>query len=285
MNQIKECFTKFIGKTKNKFLNIINTSKMLEQEFKWNLINFIITCVTLIAAITSIVTTTSSTDKSVTIGLVYGFYLPFALANCILSVIVAGCYIKKDIKSFWKQWFYYMPLTIILIDAIILPIPLNLITWATVNGGMMWTIIIFAFLSVFAAFATFIWVYKSTLNDQSYVLNNETDESKLNDFENSEAKSKDNNKTVTAEYTKKDDYIETIEQNKEDINNQLVDEAKTLPFITEIKNDDHDLAISNNDEIKKIEENNTDKNEHNHSSFDDNDSGIEKSNDYNNDTF
>lgn len=243
MNQIKESFTNFFSKTKNKFFSKIDKTKFLEQEFKWNLINFIITCATLIAAITSIVTTTSSTDKSVTMGLVYGFYLPFALANCILSVIVALCCVKKDAKSFWKQWYFYMPLTIIFIEAVILPIPLNLITWANVNGGMMWTIIIFAFLAVFAAFAIFIWVYKSTLTDQAYILNDEPEENNPHGPEKKEAKAKEDNRSITVDPVKEQEAIQ-----------QPIEKAMTLPYIGEVDNVDPEFTV-HYDEVNNLETN------------------------------
>lgn len=241
MNQIKDTFTNFVTKTKNKFFSSIDKAKFLDQEFKWNLINFIITCATLIAAITSIVTTTSSTDKSVTLGLVYGFYLPFALANCILSVIVALCCVKKDAKSFWKQWYFYMPLTIIFIEAVVLPIPLNLITWANVNGGMMWSIIIFAFLAVFAAFAIFIWIYKETLTDQTYVLADGSEDNKPNEPEKNEAK--DDNKNIIIDPVKEQEAIQ-----------QPIEKAVTLPYVGETDNIDPDFTI-HYDEVNDLETN------------------------------
>lgn len=233
MNQIKESFTNFISKTKSKFFTTINKSKIFEQEFKWNLINFIITCATLVAAITTIVTTTSSSDKSIALGLVYGFYLPFALANCIISMIVAICYIRKEPKAFWKQWYYYMPLTIIFIEAIILPIPLNLVTRVTVNGGMMWSIIIFAFLAVFAAFASFIWIYKATLTDQSYILDSESDNDNPNELEKDEVKiNEDVNKSLVVEPTKEEQEVTQLP----------AETATTLPYIGEVQNNDSNFT-------------------------------------------
>lgn len=277
MNQIKESFTNFVSKTKNKFFSTIDKTKFLEQEFKWNLINFIVTCATLIAAITSIVTTTSSTDKSVTLGLVYGFYLPFALANCILSVIVALCCVKKDTKSFWKQWYFYMPLTIIFIEAVILPIPLNLITWAKVNGGMMWSIIIFAFLAVFAAFAIFIWIYKETLTDQTYVLADGSEDNKPSGPEKKEAKTKDDDKKMVVDPVKEQEAIQ-----------QPIEKAITLPYVGQTDNIDPDFTV-HYDEVNDLETNvdhqEDKKGEITSSSSNSNNDDDNSSSSYNNNTF
>lgn len=239
MNIIKERFSNSFNKLKDKFFNKIDKTKFIEQEFKFNLINLILTVVTLVAAITCIVTSTSSSDKSTSIGLVYGFYLPFALANCIMCEIVAACCIKRNQKTFFKQWYYYMHAIVILIEAIILPIPLNLITRFDVNAGMLWSIIVFAFMAVFAAFASFIWVYKITLVDPSYVLDENPEDDNPNNSNN-----------------KNDDQKEEIINKKE----QPV-KVTTLPFKTKMIDDEPKIEEHYDDVKKSIGNNEDDKEE------------------------
>ena len=74
---------------KEKFNNAINKSSFLDGEVKWGLLNFVFNLLVLIICIGCIIASgQTNTNRSIIIGLVYGAYIPAALASIVFSCIV-----------------------------------------------------------------------------------------------------------------------------------------------------------------------------------------------------
>ena len=159
---------------KEKVANVINKSSFLDGEIKWGLLNFIFNLLVLIICIGCIIASgQTNTNRSVIIGLVYGAYLPAALASIVFSCIVSLSTWKQHHNRSWKIWYFYLPLISIFIEVVILPIPLNLITRMAINAGMLWSILVFGFINLALGVANFLGIYKINLNDLTYVVSNE----------------------------------------------------------------------------------------------------------------
>lgn len=159
---------------KEKFNNAINKSSFLDGEVKWGLLNFVFNLLVLIICIGCIIASgQTNTNRSIIIGLVYGAYIPAALASIVFSCIVSLSTWKQHHNRSWKIWYFYLPLISIFIEVVILPIPLNLITRTTINAGMLWSVLIFGFIDLALGVANFLGIYKINLNDSTYVISSE----------------------------------------------------------------------------------------------------------------
>lgn len=167
-----------MSKFKTKFYNFLekaNKSSFFISQVKWSFLNFILSLLALIFCVSIIVSSSSSSALVPTI-LVYAGYLPSVLACIVMTGILTISTIVNNQLNFYKLWWFYLPLVAIFLQIVVLPIPLNMITHAQMNAGILWSILIFAFVALACAIINFLVIYKINLKDLTYVIGGVDDE-------------------------------------------------------------------------------------------------------------
>ena len=257
MKNLKDLKNTKSGSIKRTILKSIKKTKFLNNELKWVILNFSFSLLILIICISSMISTNNGNLPKI---LVYGVYLPLALAHISFSVILSLIAIKSDTPNFYKKWYFYLPLVSILIESIVLPIPLNLITQNNGNAGVLWSTVIFGFAVIILAIVHFSVIYKNNLNDMSVVLPEEDEEFERKEVKQ-ESKTEEPKFTFEKEITQQEEPKQSTTVNtspKEDTNNNLEINAETPIFdITDKEHFNKPTYEEVTSNINKSEEENT----------------------------
>lgn len=186
---------------------------LIKKDTLITIINFILSLILFIILIALIVSS-SNANEAVIKMLIYAGFLPLVILNTIFSIFIISSVIFHNKNDWYKIWWFYLPIALIVCEIIVLPIPISFINRLDANSGVLWSILIFSFVILLASGINLVNIYKENFSKITYVVENNidnNDQSSSNNDSNNDLNSSSNNKTEnnTNDEVIKPDYIIT----------------------------------------------------------------------------